>query len=198
MSLFVKNLEELLYLSRKHSLVRYLERNYRENIHYIVEKVETTTKGQRGGHNKINYYITEQVYELIKNSYNLRNRYLVNLNENIKQVKLSMCIENQTIGFIENAYKNIFKMHRQFKIGKYKVDLCFIDLKIVVECDEFNHIQNDINKEKMREIFIKTQGYDIIRFNPNEENFDLSNVLNHLNIKLFLENKEICSNSSVK
>ena len=49
-----------------------------------------------------------------------------------------MCIENQTIGFIENSYSNILNTKRQHFIGKYKVDLYFIDNKLVIECDENN------------------------------------------------------------
>jgi len=39
MSIFVKNLEDLLYLSNKKvTLVKHLQKNYRENVHYIIQK----------------------------------------------------------------------------------------------------------------------------------------------------------------
>jgi very-short-patch-repair endonuclease len=98
-----------------------------------------------------------------------------------------MCIENQTIGFIENSYKNILKTQRQFIIGKYKVDLYFIDYNLVIECDEYNHEDRDIIKEKIREEYILSLGNKIIRYNPNETNFDLSNVLREINMFLFLK-----------
>ena len=53
------------------------------------------------------------------------------------------CIENQTIGFIETSYKDVLNVKRQFSIGKYRADLYFIDYKLVVECDEFNHTDRD-------------------------------------------------------
>jgi very-short-patch-repair endonuclease len=103
--------------------------------------------------------------------------YHKSIYDNVKQINLSMCIENQTIGFIENAYNDIFNVKRQFSIGKYRVDLCFIDYKLVIECDENNHNDRDPIKEKEREDYIISQGNRIIRYNPNIENFDLSNVI---------------------
>ena len=59
--------------------------------------------------------LTDEAFELLKNSYNLRNRYIVEINDNIKCVNIGMCIENQTIGFIENSYRNILNLKRQHK-----------------------------------------------------------------------------------
>ena len=39
MNLYSRNLEELLYLStKKDKLVHNLKKNYKENVHYIIEK----------------------------------------------------------------------------------------------------------------------------------------------------------------
>jgi very-short-patch-repair endonuclease len=193
MSLYTHNLEELLiYLScKKGRISKHLQKNYKENIHYIIENNNHKSIKKYGGQNKIDYLLTEEAFELIKNSYNLRNRYIVNVNDNVKQINLCMCIENQTIGFIENSFKDIFNMKRQFKIGKYKVDLYFIDYKLVVECDEFNHDDRDPIKEKIREEYILSLGNKIIRYNPNEKNFDLSNVLREINSNIFLKMQTI-------
>jgi very-short-patch-repair endonuclease len=129
--------------------------------------------------------LTEQVYELVKNSYNLRNRYIVNISDKIKYVNIGMCVENQTIGFIENTYANILNTKRQYIFGKYRVDLYFIDYKLVIECDENNHEDRDLIKEKIREEYIISFGTKIIRFNPNTPSFDLSNVLREINTVLF-------------
>jgi hypothetical protein len=186
MSLYTRNVEELLYLSKsKCKLVHNLKKNYKENIHYIIEKNNYNNIKKYGGHNKINYLLTEEAFELLKNSFNLRNRYIVNINDNIKQINLCMPIENQTIGFIENSYKDILNVKRQFNIGKYRADLYFIDYKLVVECDEFNHTDRDEIKEKIREEYILSLGNKIIRYNPNQKYFDLSNVLREINIILF-------------
>ena len=190
MSLFTRNLDELLFLTKsntKHLIVRNLKKNYKENVHYIIDK--NKNKKQNGGQNKIEYYLTEEAFELLKNSYNLRNRYIVNVSDNVKQINtICMSIENQTIGFIENSFKDILNLKRQFIIGKYRTDLYFIDYKLVIECDEFNHTDRDNEEEKNRENYILSFGNKIIRYNPNEEGFDLSNVLREINKILFARN----------
>jgi very-short-patch-repair endonuclease len=181
---FERNLEELLFLGYKHKLYEHLKKNYKENIHYIINYNTDKKKGS-GGHNKISFMLTEEAFELLKNSYNLRNRYIVDINDNIKQVNIGMCIENQTIGFIENTYNHIFTMKRQYMLGSYRLDLYFIDKKLVIECDENNHNDRDPEKEKKREEYILSLGNQIIRYNPNEKKFDLSNVLRQINGILF-------------
>ena len=188
MTSFIRNIEELNYLTPyKGKLTQHLKKNYKIDVHYIIEKnnITNTIQHSRGGHNKISYLLTETAFELLKNSYNLRNRYIVNVSDSIKCVNLGMCIENQTIGFIENAYSNILKIKRQYVFPPYKVDLYFIDYKIVIECDENNHIDIDSKNERVRENYIISLGNKIIRYNPNEIDFDLSNVLRDINKFLF-------------
>jgi len=182
MNLFIRNLDELLYLSsRKASLTDNLKKNYKENIHYIKYINIKTDVKQYGGQNKIIYLLTEEAFELFKNSYNFRNRYIVDINDNIKCVNIGMCVENQTIGFIENSFKGIIDCKRQFIIDKYRVDLYFINYKLIIECDENNHEDRDPIKEKVREKHLLSLGNKIIRYNPNEPSFDLSNVLREIN-----------------
>ena len=187
---FSRNLDELLYLSKqKDKITRHLKKNYRENVHYIIGNSNLHNqdkKEKRGGHNKIIYMLTEEAFELLKNSFNLRNRYIVNLSDNVKCINnIGMCIENQTIGFIENTYTGVLNVKRQYIFGKYRVDLYFIDYKLVIECDENNHDDRDPIQEKNRENYITSLGNTIIRFNPNDSGFDLSNVLRDINTTLF-------------
>jgi very-short-patch-repair endonuclease len=185
MTEFTHNLDELLYLStQKINLVNNLKKNYRENVHYIIENANSVEK-KHGGHNKIIFMLTEDAFQLLKNSYNLRNRYIVDVADNVKCVNIGMCIENQTIGFIENSYKTVLHVKRQFALGKYRVDLYFVDYKLVVECDENNHIDRDLVQEKIREDYIISLGNQIVRYNPNTPSFDLSDVLKNINTILF-------------
>lgn len=183
---FTKNLEELLFLTTtKCLLVKHLKKNYKEYVHYIIKKNNSKNCLKHGGHNVVTYKITNETFELFKNTYNLRNNYLVNINDGIKHINIAMCVENQTIGFIKNAYDNIFNMKRQYIIGNYRVDLYFIDYKLVIECDEDNHSDRNQTNEKIREDYLISLGNKIIRFNPNEISFDLSNVLKKINFILF-------------
>ncbi len=186
---YTKSLDELIPLltTKKDRLSNHLVKNYKENYHYIIEKSEYIigSKAGRGGHNKVNYMLTEYTFELLKNSYNLRNKYITNISDNVTCVNVGMCIENQTIGFIENAFKDIIEVKRQYMFGKYKVDLYFPEYNLVVECDEYNHADRNPITEKIREDYILSLGNNIIRFNPNEKQFDLSNVLKDINKILF-------------
>jgi hypothetical protein len=189
MSSFTRDLEELVchFKSQKIHLTLHLEKNYRENIHYIKSRVIGVGDTRKhGGHNRIVYMLTEEAFELLKNSFKLRSKYIVDMADNVKCVKFSMCIEGQTIGFIENAYSGVRAMSRQFRIGPYFVDLCFTDDFTVVECDEYGHRDRSVADELAREDFMKNQGYAIIRYNPNEPGFDLSDVLNRINRRLMM------------
>jgi len=182
-SQFTRNLDELLSLARqKHNLVHHLKKNYRENVHYIQTK--TVDPKQNGGQNKITFMLTEEAFEIFKNSFNMRNRYIVDVNQEVKIVKFAMCIETQTIGFIANAYSNVLNVKRQHVMGKYRVDLYFVDHKLGVECDENGHEDRDPLQEQIRENYLKEAGNKLIRFNPNATGFDLSNVLREINAVL--------------
>lgn len=192
MSAFTRDLDVLMsvFNTQKHNLIRNLEKNYRENVHYIKLPVTAAVgdmKKQNGGQNKIVYMLTEEAFELFKNSYNFRNRYIVDVSDKVKCVKFPMCIEGQTIGFIENAYRNVCNLDRQFQIGPYRTDLCFIDHFIAVECDEYGHINMSEFDEKTREDYIINQGYTLIRYNPNDAAFDLSDVLSKINVSLIMK-----------
>lgn len=199
---FSKNLEDLLplFTSQKINITRFLEKNFKESIHYIIDKNNIINKSnikKHGGNNKINYMLTEEAFELVKNTYNLKHRYICRIG-NSKHVNIIMSLENQTIGFIENSFKDIFKIKRQHPFDKYKVDLYFRKYKLVVECDENNHSDRDSYYEKERERYILSLGNTIIRFDPNDKLFDLSLVLREINKILFSKEKKDSSVILVK
>lgn len=180
MTEFVKDIDELLHIAGKRvNLTKHLEKNYKENVHYIKRNV--SKKKGNGGQNKIIFLLTETAFELLKNSYNFRNRYIVEISNTIKSVNIGMCIENQTIGFIQNSFNGVIECKRQFIMGKYRIDLYFPEYKLAVECDENNHVDRNPEKELEREKYIISLGNKIIRYNPNMSTFDLSNVLREIN-----------------
>lgn len=164
---------------RKDSMVRYLRRYFIEGKDYelVVGPNEVTIQG--GGHNKRHMFVTEEAYSLILSSYNLKHRYAP-LVGSLRQVRTIMSLENQTIGFICSSLQGLAVYERQYSIGLYHVDLCFVDFRLVVECDENGHEDRDVECERQRESFIHEKGFRIIRFNPNADNFDLSVVLRQL------------------
>jgi len=141
--------------------------------------------------------LTQNTFDLVKNSFNLKNRYITKINDNFQHVNIIMSLENQTIGFIENSFSGVIKTKRQKSFNKYRVDLYFEDYKLVIECDENDHVDRDLFNEKKREEYILSTGTSIIRYNPNDKNFDLSIVLREIH-KFILQNDKITRLIKVK
>lgn len=176
---FTKNLEEIKSDSTNENILRFVKKNFKENIHYIIRKAHLTKIG-RGGHNKIDCLLTEECFNLVKNTFNLKHKYLTKINDNATHINILMSLENQTIGFIENSFKDVIKTKRQKSFNNYKVNLYFEDYKLIIECDECDHLDRDFVKEKERKDYILSTGNSIIRYNPNDKLFDLSLVLREI------------------
>jgi very-short-patch-repair endonuclease len=185
--MFIRNIEDLeqFFESQKCKLVHHLKKNYKEGVHYIKDITYKNIQRGRGGQNRDCYLLTEACFELLKNSFNLRSRYITSISGNVKCVNIAMSIENSTIGFIVNSLQGLVDMKRQQKFDKYKVDLYFPAYKLIVECDEDNHRDRNPEDEKVREEFLVSLGNTMIRFNPSDNSFDLSDVLRKINVILW-------------
>lgn len=181
-NIFMDNDFILSLTKRKHKLVHFLTKNFKENNDFI--------KKQNGAYNRIDYFLTENTAELLKNSYNLKNRYITNIqNTEIKCIVMS--VENSTIGFICNSLKSLpIQLLRQYKIDKYYIDLYIPELLLAIECDEFNHKDRNIIDEKSRmKIIEKKLNCKFLRFNPNENTFDISNIISEI-LKIYIKNDD--------
>jgi very-short-patch-repair endonuclease len=116
------------------------------------------------------------------------------LNELIKLANIdTIClipIETQILNPLINIYET------QKPISNYKVDIYFIDLyfeksKIAIECDEHGHNHISPETEKTREKYIKKKlNCKFIRFNPNNKNFNIFNLIKQINQEIYKINKE--------
>jgi very-short-patch-repair endonuclease len=183
---FTKNIDELVdvFNSQKVCLTTFVRKNFKDGIHFIEQK-QTEKLNYRGGHNRIHMMLTEDTYNLVKNTYNLKNRYIKKINENCGHVNVVMCIETQTIGFIENSFSEALRLTRQKRFGTYYIDLYFEDYNLAIECDENDHKGRDITYEYTREQYLLEQNITILRYNPNDKNFDLSDILRKITKVLF-------------
>ena len=69
----------------------------------------------------------------------------------------------------------------QYYIDGYKIDLYFPDYNLAIEVDEFNHKDRDKLYENKREEYIKEKlGCKFIRFNPDEKNFNIGNIISNI------------------
>ena len=183
---FTKNIDELVdvFNSQKVCLTTFVKKNFKDGIHFIEQK-QNEKLNHRGGHNRIHMLLTEDAFVLVKNTYNLKNRYIKKINENCGHVNVVMCIETQTIGFIENSFSEALRLTRQKRFGTYYIDLYFEDYNLAIECDENDHKDRDITYERTREQYLLEQNITILRYNPNDKNFDLSDVLRKITKVLF-------------
>jgi very-short-patch-repair endonuclease len=70
------------------------------------------------------------------------------------------------------------EMYKQFRVGKYRVDLYLEEYNLVVECDEYNHRDRDPKEEAVREAFIKSKlDCEFVRFNPDRKGFSVFEVI---------------------
>ena len=70
------------------------------------------------------------------------------------------------------------KFRRQYKIGPYVVDFCSLKRKLVIEVDGGHHAEEiNIIKDKIKEDYIKGQGYKVLRFWNSDIDENLDGVL---------------------
>lgn len=158
---------------RVDSLVNYIKRRIPSALQ-MNEKIDN--KKGRGGHNKINYTIDQNIATLIRN--NFRGR--VPLSVDLKNPCL-MSLEHGTIGFIDIMLTGITNKKREFFVDKYRIDLYCIDIKLAIECDELGHKYRNHEQERQREEFLrKVLNCTFYRFNPNDPAFQLAKVCNDI------------------
>ena len=71
MDKFTRNVDDLVneLNAAKQHLTRYIKNNYKLDVHYIVSPSDKT--GKHGGHNRLIYLLTDDIYNLLKNTYNI-------------------------------------------------------------------------------------------------------------------------------
>lgn len=92
--------------------------------------------------------------------------------------------EQEILSIITAAFKN-FQHENQLEVGSYRLDLYFPELKIAVECDEFDHENYNAAEEIKRQLYIERElGCYFVRFNPDEPNFNVGDVINQILMKV--------------
>ena len=76
---------------------------------------------------------------------------------------------------------NKFKQNFQYYVDGYRIDLYFPEYNLAIEVDEFNHKDRDKMYEIKREKYIKEKlSCKFIRFNPDEKNFNIGEVISNI------------------
>jgi very-short-patch-repair endonuclease len=79
-----------------------------------------------------------------------------------------------------------FKFRRQYGIGLYVVDYCCPEAKLVIEIDGDSHFldKGAIEKDKIRQYFIESLGFKVVRFNNKDITENISGVLEFISSSL--------------
>ena len=90
--------------------------------------------------------------------------------------------------------KKIFKKQiiiEQYRVEKYFIDLFFPVHKLGIEIDENGHLDRSEIKEQKRKQTIKKAGINIIRINPDQENFDIDDVIGEIQGFIYESGKKL-------
>jgi len=75
------------------------------------------------------------------------------------------------------------KFSRQYSIGPYILDFYCVELKLAIELDGFQHLENkDYDKE--RDDYLSLNGVKVLRFWNSELNDNINNVLKKITSEL--------------
>ena len=97
--------------------------------------------------------------------------------------KRSTNTENYLWLFLRNRQLEGVKFRRQEPMGRYIVDFISYEKKLVIELDGGQHNENN-TKDKDRDNWIKSKGYEVLRFWDNEDLKNKVGVLETIRKKL--------------
>lgn len=98
----------------------------------------------------------------------------------IKKFRRNFGKEQECLYAIMKAFSGE-KMERQYRVGGHRIDLYFPYYDLAIECDENNHQNYDPKEEIARQKLIEKELCCMfIRFNPDEKNFNIFEVINQM------------------
>lgn len=119
--------------------------------------------------NGIKYYLSK-----------CRNKHVEEVSKHFNIDVYNMHIISSEIGTLKNIMTAFDgeNMQLQYRVGKYRIDLYFVDYKIAIECDERHHNQQQ-KYDKEREGFIEKElDCCFVRYNPQLPSFNIYSVIN--------------------
>ena len=76
-------------------------------------------------------------------------------------------------------------MHTQYSVDQYKIDLYFPKHKLAIECDEFGHLDRDIEYEVKQQKYVENKlGCQFILYNPDAKDYIIFKVINQILLAL--------------
>lgn len=157
-----------------------------KNYSHILLNLQDNYKSKRGFYKNNRFSVVDVInkYGLFITLQNSRKPKAIEI---AKKLNLNIILpikEQQTLLIIINSIIDITPYILQYSIGNYLIDMYLPDLNIAIECDEFNHKNNNENLEIKRQTYIEESlNCKFIRYNPDDPKFNIGNVIN----QIFLE-----------
>ena len=107
-----------------------------------------------------------------------------------KENEISERKEYSTVKRIKKIFKKQIIIE-QYRVEKYFIDLFFPVHKLGIEIDENGHLDRSEIKEQKRKQTIKKAGINIIRINPDQENFDIDDVTGEIQGFIYESGKKL-------
>lgn len=82
--------------------------------------------------------------------------------------------------YLRSKQMNSLKFRRQQPFGNYIVDFVCFDIRLIIELDGSQHIEEK-EKDEERDQWLKTQGFTVLRFWNNDVMKNTAGVLNVVN-----------------
>ena len=163
-----------------------------KNIHKILASIPNNLKDTykiktKGGSQKARIINKDGLKIVISQTRKYVDKNFLNIlkdNFNINFDILFFKKETFYIKTIQLCFNHIIS-YTEYMIGIYRVDLLFPKEKLVIECDEFNHTKYNKENEVERERYIRDEGYDFVRFNPDETDFNIGKIVNQIMKKIY-------------
>lgn len=171
----VKEIAEILDITSYRIFISNLEFKdfYKMKTKKGIRKVRIMNKdGLRIMLSQTKKYVAKNFLEILKKNFNIYVDIIFFRKETIY------------IKIIQSSFRHIIS-YTEYMIGNYRVDLLFPEKKLVVECDEFNHTKYNKEDELERERYIRNEGYNFVRFNPDETDFNIGKVINQIMKKVY-------------
>ena len=104
------------------------------------------------------------------------------LTSTAQELRHNLTEAEKQLWYILRARSMGVKFRRQVVIGRYVVDFVCFDKKLVIEVDGGQHNQNQ--KDLKRDEWLKSQGFDVLRFWNNDVLGNLDGVFEVLEARL--------------
>lgn len=175
-----KDICKILNLSNATIAVQNIEKNYKK--YHIIET--------NGGFQNMSIIALEGVKKLLQSCRSINKDKLISfLNIDLKLIY--ECKESSYLRIISASFKK-FSQIFQYKIGTYRIDLYFPDHKLAIEVDEFGHKDRSFIYEKERQNYLEEHlKCKFIRFNPDEKNFNIGNIISQILDETLIHNKKL-------